>query len=599
MLAKEIKQIAGCNWKAILLFELLYRLLTLPAWLKVLDRGLQLALSWAGYSYLTAENIGSFFLRPGTIAVVCAVGAVGALILLLETASLITAFEGAASYQKLTPLHMLWGGLQKAGRELERRHWRLGLVLLIQYFFANLLFFLRAATHIRPVNFILDELGSRPGALAVLAAGLAVVLALSFPAWFTVYGCLAEGRGYRDSRSYSSLLMRGHFWRIAAGLMAGNLLSVLAVFLIYALAVFVSAVCVVGGSSQYLTMALFLSVADKLEVLALFAGSIVVQLGHCTVLGSLYRRYGYGRLQLEGAAAEYPAPGSFRRRMLGICLAIVLCTGAFSAYDIARHGSALTDEMVTDMEITAHRGSSMTAPENTVPAVLAAIDELADRIEIDVQMTADGVVVLAHDANLKRVAGVNQAIGDLTYQELEELDAGGWFSDEFQGTKIPTLAEVLELCQDRVDLNIELKHTGRDCALPEAVTALIREYGMEEQCVVTSASLSCLELVKALEPDIRTGYIIAAAYGDFYSDEAVDFISLRSSFVSRRLVERIHEQGKAIYAWTVNSASEMERMMLLQVDGIITDWPVRARETIYQEEAADSVIECVKLMFRR
>ena len=77
------------------------------------------------------------------------------------------------------------------------------------------------------------------------------------------------------------------------------------------------------------------------------------------------------------------------------------------------------------------------------------MEELADSVEIDVQMTTDGVVVLGHDASLKRVAGVNRSIASMTFEELEKLDVGSWFSPEYAGTRIPALSEVLELCSQK------------------------------------------------------------------------------------------------------------------------------------------------------
>ena len=85
-----------------------------------------------------------------------------------------------------------------------------------------------------------------------------------------------------------------------------------------------------------------------------------------------------------------------------------------------------------------------------------------------------------------------------------------------------------------------------------------------------------------MAPELRTGYILAAAYGTYYDNEYIDFISIRSSFVGRKLVEAAHEKGKAVHVWTVNSKTEIEQMKLLGVDNIITDYPVRAREILYR-----------------
>ncbi len=250
------------------------------------------------------------------------------------------------------------------------------------------------------------------------------------------------------------------------------------------------------------------------------------------------------------------------------------------------------------IQITAHRGSSREAPENTMAAMSKAIDDLADYVEIDVQETKDGVVVLGHDISLKRVSGINRTISSYTFEELQHLDVGKWFSDDFEGERIPSLEETMKLCKGRININIEIKDLGRGSELPDKVFELIEKYQMKEQCVVTSVRLPYLTRIKELDPEIRTGYIISAAYGDYYSSDAIDFISLRSSFVSERLVEAAHKKGKAVHAWTVNNKSEMERMKMLGVDNIITDYPVLAREIVYRKAATESLMEYLRLVLK-
>ena len=97
-------------------------------------------------------------------------------------------------------------------------------------------------------------------------------------------------------------------------------------------------------------------------------------------------------------------------------------------------------------EVIAHRGLSSKAPENTLSAIQAAMDVDADRIEIDVQLTKDGEVVLMHDKNIRRTTGVDGYINKMTLNEVKSLDAGSWFSPNFQAEKVPTLREALILC---------------------------------------------------------------------------------------------------------------------------------------------------------
>lgn len=598
-LAKDTWQIACQNWKNILLFELLYRMVTMPAYLRLISRGVRLALEKAGYSYLTAGNIGGFFLCPWTILILIGIVAVGMLLVVLEIAGLITAFQGSAYYQKLTPLHILWGGMEKTATEIWKKNWKLAVITSVQVVLMNLFFVLRILTHTKPLNFVLKEIMNEPWVAFFLVVLLIVlIVAVVYPAMFVPYGCMIEQKAFSDSLHRSHVLTR-HRKRFVAGLMILCEICVCAVsILAYLVGVVIAAVLVNFYADQTLAMAVLLRVADRIELAVLFAGSILAVVGCYASLSVCYYQYGTRHLHEERWDFRYPARGTPKRRRIVMVMAILASIGVFSIWDMVRTGPTVTDRLLTQVEITAHRGSSKNAPENTMSAIQMAMEEMADSAEIDVQLTSDGVVVLGHDASLKRVAGVNRPISSMTWEQIQKLDVGSWFSDSYAGEQIPSLEEVLEACHGKMHLNIEIKNVGADSDLPARVVNLIKSAGMEEQCVVTSTSLSYLKAVKEIDPQIVTGYIISAAYGNFYSSDALDFISLRSSFVDRHLVENVHAQGKGVFAWTVNNKSEMERLMMLGVDGIITDRPVLAREIVYREEATETLFEYLRMVFR-
>ncbi|MCU0789231.1 MAG: glycerophosphodiester phosphodiesterase, partial [Verrucomicrobia bacterium] len=130
---------------------------------------------------------------------------------------------------------------------------------------------------------------------------------------------------------------------------------------------------------------------------------------------------------------------------------------------------------MASVDITAHRGFSARAPENTMAAMQAAIDVGCDYIELDVQTCADGTVVVIHDGDLLRVAGDSRRVQDLTIAELRQVDVGRPFSAQFTGEHIPTLAEVIRRVRGRVKLNIELKFNRPDPALVPAVRKVLCE----------------------------------------------------------------------------------------------------------------------------
>ena len=139
-----------------------------------------------------------------------------------------------------------------------------------------------------------------------------------------------------------------------------------------------------------------------------------------------------------------------------------------------------------DVEITAHRGGAAKAPENTLAAIQQAIEDQTDWVEIDVQESRDGVVIVAHDSDLKKVSGFDAKIWEATADELRAIDIGSYFGPAFSSERVPTLAEVLDACRGRVRVNIELKYYGHDQNLEQKVVDLVEEHEMVDDVVIMS-----------------------------------------------------------------------------------------------------------------
>ncbi|MGN1083730.1 MAG: glycerophosphodiester phosphodiesterase, partial [Lachnospiraceae bacterium] len=284
-----------------------------------------------------------------------------------------------------------------------------------------------------------------------------------------------------------------------------------------------------------------------------------------------------------------------KKRLLSLALVTVLCVAAAEMIFFFRNGNVFLAETLDELCITAHRGASGGAPENTAAAIELAIEEAADYAELDVRLTADGVPVLLHDAALFRTTRVPKNIWEVTYAEVSEYDAGSSYSAEFAGEKIPCLEEVFERYGGEIGFNIELK-TSDDRALAEAVVELVERYHLERSCVITSTSYQQLVWVKELNEGLKTGYILSFVYGDFYKSEAADFFSIRSGFISESVVEKAHSVGKEVHAWTVNRENELKRMKAVGVDNIITDKPAYAREIIYGGRLAETIEEWIRIL---
>ena len=229
--------------------------------------------------------------------------------------------------------------------------------------------------------------------------------------------------------------------------------------------------------------------------------------------------------------------------------------------------------------VTAHRGSSAEAPENTLSAIRLATAQGTDWVEIDVQEARDGTLVLLHDEDLRRVAGDPRGVWELDHSALARLEAGAWFSPRFAGEPIPTLAEVLDFARGRIGLNIELKHHGYERRLIESTIDLVRAAGMGSDCRLTSEDLCALRRVKDLAQDIRVGWIVDADPGDPSSLE-LDALSLHLPLATSRLIRACRAAGVETHVWTVNERTDMIRLIRLGVTSIITDTPDGLRQVL-------------------
>ena len=247
--------------------------------------------------------------------------------------------------------------------------------------------------------------------------------------------------------------------------------------------------------------------------------------------------------------------------------------------------------------ITAHRGAATEAPENTLAAFKRAMDDMADYIELDVQLTADDEVVVMHDASAARTTGVDRKISEMTLEEVKQLDAGSSYSAEYAGEQVPTLEEVFQLTDGKIRINIELKTTASSVKLAEKVIELIHQYNMEDKCVITSFDYYALKYAKHYDTKIQTGYILSVAYGDYFNIPDIDFFSMNASFLSKRTVDAIHQSGKQVFAWTVNNEVSIKNLTNKGVDNIITDNPVLARETVYSRDTSETLINMIKYVF--
>jgi glycerophosphoryl diester phosphodiesterase len=224
-----------------------------------------------------------------------------------------------------------------------------------------------------------------------------------------------------------------------------------------------------------------------------------------------------------------------------------------------------------------HRGASGIAPENTKAAFLKSIELGLDMVELDIQLTKDNNLIVFHDYDLKRIAGLDEKIGNMTLIELKEIDIGSWFSDEFSDERILTLKEVINLLKDKMKINIEIKINQQKSEIIMAkLLDILKEEEYEEGVIISSFDHRILKLIKRKNYSLRTAVLIGALPVNpirLIQEAEADGIHPHYLTVNRALVEEVKDYGYFINTWTVNSKEEVDRLVKLGVDGIMSDYP--------------------------
>ncbi len=239
------------------------------------------------------------------------------------------------------------------------------------------------------------------------------------------------------------------------------------------------------------------------------------------------------------------------------------------------------------MIVIAHRGASGHAPENTMAAFRLARDLGADGIELDVQLTSDGFVVVLHDEDVRRTSDGLGRVSSMTLQELRTLDFGGWFSDAFQGERIPLLLEVVEFVSATgLWLNIELKGSpDLSPALPRAVADIVRGRLDPLRTILSTFDTPAMEEIASLLSEYPRALLVEKLDGsswegisrrDANGSPFYRFVHPHFSALDAGRVTRIHDAGLKIHPWTLDRIRPLARMVELGVDGVITGFPERA-----------------------
>ena len=220
-----------------------------------------------------------------------------------------------------------------------------------------------------------------------------------------------------------------------------------------------------------------------------------------------------------------------------------------------------------------HRGASKMAPENTLKAFQKAIDLKADYVEFDVHQSMDGELIVIHDPNTFRSTGHRGSIKKMTLQEIKELDAG-------EGEQIPTLEELITLAKGRIGLQLEIKASG----MAQKIVAALQKADLIESTIVSSFIHNELSKVQKMNPNIKLAPLLLGIRKNKTLQKAIDhkygYLHPQYKLITKAFLDAAHEKDIKVNAWTVDSRDDMEKLIAMGIDGIITNDVELAKEVL-------------------
>jgi glycerophosphoryl diester phosphodiesterase len=229
--------------------------------------------------------------------------------------------------------------------------------------------------------------------------------------------------------------------------------------------------------------------------------------------------------------------------------------------------------------IGAHRGASARAPENTLAAFRAALEDGAELVELDVHLTRDGRLAVIHDAETRRTTGTAGVVAELSMSELRRLDAGRHKGRHWAGEPIPELGDVFAAVRGHLLVNVEVKCGA--AAVP-VLARCVAEHDMADAVILSSFDPAVVHAVAALGPWLLAGLLVDRPVPDPEAARAggAQLLHVRHTYLTAALVDLLHQAGLGALAWTVNAPGEMRRLAALGVDAILSDDPHRLRTVV-------------------
>lgn len=551
---KTLKMIQ-INWDTLILFQIFYNVLFLIL-KSFYNKSLSIVMRDVGIDYVSFENI--FYLLSKPLIVL--MGFVFILLLgvyiYIELVAIIHYCRYSAKGIRITFMELYHELLQEVIKLPKR------IPLVIWFFFLiglsslplNSVFVSGLDIPEFIMRYIEDNVYLFSGYLLFLMG-----LFILFIYWlFVPHIMILEDRSFSDSVKKSCQLVKRSFFSTLIGIVLWNGLLNIFLYLSY---IAVLLIIIFMSNNGFVVREFWVWFNNLNNLYGLIKGILIVGGNFCFITCLYYQRIG----NVISYQKVHRSFGRLFIRLTTITFILYVSIDLFNPYIDSNYPNSKL--------IIAHRGGGDFAVENTIAAIKVGIDSPADYLEIDVQETKDGEIVLYHDASLNRLTGINKKVSEMSLRELKKISIGN-LEDEV----IATLDEVLELVKGKKKLMIELKENSKNSTLVIMVLEKIKQYDMMNDCIIAASYIETIDYVKILSKEVDTAYITAISFGDIsVIEEDIDYLALEATYINSSIINSIHDGLKKVLVWTVNDQRNLRKLIRMPIDGVITDNPYLAK----------------------
>lgn len=569
---KNMFQLFKYNFKTLVSFELIYKTIVLLMFIFISVSGFNLTLQHTNDYYLSMENLNSVIYSNEAFIYYFVLIIFFILTEVYHTTALILLFDSSYQREKMKLKNLFLITNVKCLQLLNIKNLISGII-----FFSTLIYFKFNHSDML-LNFINICIKHR----LLFAVVIFIFIVFLLKRKYIFHFILLENMRFKISKKKSIKLTKYHFFEDLSSLFFTFLFSIILFYLMYTF------------TYQYLSSPKTLENLSTTMIWCIILLVITIFLSLTKILYYLNISILFYKQKIEkgdivdiNTYEDIIGHKFYKLFCFGIMIIILFITikTANFAYEISEGKINFQTEHINKIGITAHRGASHNYPENTMRAFKGAKKLGADWIELDVQKTKDGKIIILHDPTFKTIVGIDKSPSELPYHMIKRYDAGSFFGKEFAGEKIPLLEDVIIFAKkNNIKLNIELKPYIEGDHLEEDVVRLVQKHHFQKRCAISSQMYTSLETVKKMSSEIKTCYISYEADEKIISLDYIDGFCAENSIVDEKLVEKIHDLNKEIWVWTVDEKELLNHMIDLKVDNIITDDVVLTKKILKEKK---------------